>query len=179
MSKKDIEFTTEKRKVSDLIDCDYNPRVLTKKQFQELSQSFKKFGYVEICAINLDNVIIAGHQRIHVMKDLGWNDKEIDVRVPNRQLNKKEFDEYLVRSNKNGGAFDFDMLANSFEIDELIEWGFDIAEFGIDIEEDVKDISDDIKTEYKIEVTCVDECAQETLYDSLKSEGYSCRILTL
>ena len=96
----DIEFSTVKRKISELIDCDYNPRILTKKQYEDLLKSFKKFGYVEICAINLDNTIIAGHQRVHVMKDLGWKNKKVDVRVPNRQLTKKEFDEYLNDKNK-------------------------------------------------------------------------------
>lgn len=120
-----IEFRTEKRKISDLIDCSYNPRTLSKKQYKDLKNSFKKFGYVEICAINTDNTIIAGHQRVHVMKDLGWEDQEIEVRVPNRELTKKEFDEYLIRSNQNGGSYDWDLLANDFEFDELCEWGFD------------------------------------------------------
>lgn len=130
MSKKyeEIKFHTEKRKISDLVDCEYNPRTLSKKQHQDLINSFKKFGYVEICAINLDNTIIAGHQRVHVMKDIGWHDEEIEVRVPNRQLTKKEFDEYLIRSNQNGGSYDWDLLANDFEIDDLLTWGFDEEE---------------------------------------------------
>lgn len=152
--KEEIIFRTEKRKISDLRDCEYNPRTLSKKQYDDLLNSFKKFGYVEICAINTDNTIIAGHQRVHVMKDLGWGDEEIEVRVPNRFLEKKEFDEYLIRSNQNGGSYDWDLLADNFEFDDLCEWGFDkenlINEFDLDIDEDEESEENEIP-ELKIE----------------------------
>ena len=48
--------------------------------------------------------------------------------MPNKKLTKAEFKEYNIRSNKNTGEFDFDLLANNFEIDELLEWGFDESE---------------------------------------------------
>ena len=39
--------------------------------------------------------------------------------------------ELNVRLNKNNGEFDFDLLSNHFEVDELIEWGFDAKEFNM------------------------------------------------
>lgn len=150
MTNQEIEFRTEKRKIKDLIDCTYNPRTLSQKQRNQLLQSFKKFGYVEICAVNADNVIIAGHQRIHVMKHLGWEDREIEVRVPNRLLSKEEFDEYLIRSNLNKGSWDWDLLANDFDFDFLTDVGFEkdtlIENFHLDIQdadiEDVKEVNE-------------------------------------
>lgn len=120
-----IVFSTEKVLVNDLIDHRYNPRILTKKQFKDLKKSFEKFSYVELVAINKDKTIIAGHQRIAVMKELGMGETLVEVRVPNRQLTDKEADEYLIRSNVNGGSFDFDSLANNFESTDLMAWGFD------------------------------------------------------
>lgn len=180
-----IEFRTEKRKISDLIDCSYNPRTISKKQYKDLKNSFKKFGYVEICAINTDNTIIAGHQRVHIMKDLGWEDKEIEVRVPNRQLEKKEFDEYLIRSNQNGGSYDWDLLANDFEFDELCEWGFEkdtlIKDFDLEEENKSEDDENEINCEQKlvVEIEVKNEREQRELFEEMNSRGLKCRVLTL
>lgn len=155
MTKK-LGFSTEKRKVKDLIDYEYNPRVLTQKAYADLKKSFEEFGYVEICVINKDNTILAGHQRVRVMRDLGWDDHEIEVRVPNKPLSEKKFQEYLVRSNKNTGDWDFDILANSFEQDDLYEWGFTESDFEMndwesDLDESVKeDKEDSLKDTIKI-----------------------------
>ena len=120
----DIEWHNETRLIGDLKDHEKNPRVLTKDQMKQLKASFKKFGYCEVVAINLDNTILAGHQRTRTMKILKMDKKPIDVRVPNRMLTPEECDEYLIRSNKNTGEWDYDMLANQWDVDKLIDWGF-------------------------------------------------------
>ena len=96
-----LKWHNEKRKVSDLIPFKKNPRKITDEQREDLKKSLDKFDLVEIPAINTDNKIIAGHQRIAIMHLLGRGKEEIDVRVPNRKLTKAEFEEYNLRSNKN------------------------------------------------------------------------------
>lgn len=81
-----LEWHTEKRKVKDLIAFEYNPRRLTEEKKQRLRASLEKFNLAEIPAINLDNKIIAGHQRVYVMLELDRGEDIIDVRVPNRML---------------------------------------------------------------------------------------------
>ena len=120
-----LEWHNEKRKVNDLIPYDRNPRLLTEKQAEDLRRSLEKFGLVEIPAIDTDNRIIAGHQRMKIMQLLERGNEEIDVRVPNRKLTDEEFDEYLIRSNRNVGSWDYDSLANNFEMNDLVDWGFD------------------------------------------------------
>lgn len=105
-----LSWKTEKRKVKDLIPADYNPRQMTDKQAKELEKSLKKFGLVEIPAIDLDNTLLAGHMRMATMIQLGRGEEEIDVRVPNRKLTDAEAKEYNLRSNKNTGEWDMDKL---------------------------------------------------------------------
>ena len=50
-----------------------------------LNKSLKKFDVVEIPAIDLDDRILAGHQRIKALQLLGRGDGYIDVRIPNRK----------------------------------------------------------------------------------------------
>lgn len=102
-----------------------NPRSLSKKQYGVLRKSFEEFDYAELVAVNTDLTILAGHQRVHIMLDMGWGDKEIEVRMPSRKLIKREADEYLIRSNQNGGDWDFDILANEFDSNDLLAFGFE------------------------------------------------------
>lgn len=121
-------WKTEKRKISDLIPYDQNPRTMTKKQAEDLKKSLERFNLVEIPVVDTRDRIIAGHQRLKILIMLGRGEEEIDVRVPCRELTDKEFQEYLIRSNKNTGSFDFDILANAFDTVDLVEWGFDQKE---------------------------------------------------
>lgn len=122
---------TEKRKVKELKAHQKNPRVLLDAKAEILKESFDKFDLVEIPVVDLDNTIIAGHQRITVMLRLGRGEEEIDVRVPNRALTEEELDEYNLRSNISIGEWDWDAL-QSYDIDDLLKVGFeenDLAKF--------------------------------------------------
>jgi len=114
---------TEKRKVSDLVPYEKNPRKLSDFMAQKMKESLENFNLVEIPAIDTNNMIIAGHQRMKIMLALGRGDEEIDVRVPNRALTEKEFKEYNIRSNLNVGDWDWSQLD---DIDEafLLDLGF-------------------------------------------------------
>ncbi|MEM0167474.1 MAG: DNA modification methylase [Thermoplasmatales archaeon] len=140
---KKLAWTTEKRKVGDLKDHPSNPRTLSKASHDELIKSFDEFDYVELVAVNTDNTILAGHQRVHIMMELGWQDIEIEVRVPNRDLTKREAKKYLLRSNKNVGDWDWDLLANDFELDELLEVGFTEEEMVGNFDEEDEETSDE------------------------------------
>ena len=120
-----LKWHTERRKINELIPFEANPRQMTKKQVEDLKRSVEKFGLVEIPAIDLDNKIIAGHQRLKIMQILGRGEETIDARLPNRKLTETEFKEYCIRSNKNSGEWDYGILKNEFDAGELEGFGFD------------------------------------------------------
>ena len=122
-----LEWHTEKRKIKDLLPTENNPRKMTKEKSEQLEKSLKKFNLVEIPAINKNNKILAGHQRIKILKALGRENNEIEVRVPSRPLTEVEAKEYLIRSNKNTGEFDLELLTD-FDEDMLADIGFDNLE---------------------------------------------------
>jgi ParB-like chromosome segregation protein Spo0J len=119
-----LTWNTEFRKLSQLKGYSKNPRQISKEQFQHLLNSMEKFDYVELVAIDQDNTIIAGHMRVKALKKLKKGSENIEVRVPSRKLTEEEFREYLIRSNRNKGDFDFDILANEWEPLDLLKWGF-------------------------------------------------------
>lgn len=142
-----LTWHTESRLVDDLIPYEKNPRTLSDKQRRDLEASITKFNLVEIPAINTDNTVVAGHARLKIMQALGRGQEEIEVRVPNRLLSKSEFEEYLLRSNRNTGSWDYELL-KSFDTSFLLGIGFDDGDLS-DIWDDVLELEDDSFDEEK------------------------------
>ena len=147
---KKLQRHTVQKKVNELILQEVNPRIITDKQMLDLKKSLKKYNLVEIPAIDLNDKILAGNQRIKALQLLNRGEEIIDVRIPNRQLTEKEAKQYLIASNALGGDWDFESL-KSFDLDILMEAGFDqiqLAKFW-DEEKEVVDDSFDVDKEIK------------------------------
>ena len=145
-----LQWHTVQKRVNDLTPQEVNPRVITDKQMSDLKKSLKKYNLVEIPAIDFNGKILAGHQRVKALQLLNRGEDIIDVRVPNRQLTEKEAKQYLIASNSLGVDWDFESL-KSFDLDILMEAGFDqiqLAKFW-DEEKKVVDDSFDINKEIK------------------------------
>lgn len=122
-----LTWHNEKRKVNNLLPYQHNPRKLSDEKRELLVKSLEKFNLVEIPVINLDDALIAGHQRIKVLQLLGRGEEEIDVRVPNRQLTGREFKEYNITSNVQVGVWDVDILNDVFDDIDLGGLGLDVG----------------------------------------------------
>jgi hypothetical protein len=120
-----ITWTLREFKISELTDYAKNPRSLTKKQFDQLKASLDKFGMIDKPIVNADaaHTLIGGHQRVKVLR--AERAASVECWYPSRELDDKEVEELNIRLNKNTGAWDFDILANQFEVPDLIEWGFE------------------------------------------------------
>lgn len=129
MGEDKITWTNERRKLSDLIPWPRNPRQIKGDQAKRLVQSFDEFGQVETIAIGPGNEVYNGHQRLNVLAGKYGKDYEVEVRVSSRALAEKEREKLTVFLHKGAaGEWDFDTLANEFELDELLEWGFEARE---------------------------------------------------
>lgn len=159
-----MKWTNEKRKVLELKEWGRNPRLISKDGLDKLQKSISSVGYIEPIAINTDGTIIGGHGRKQALLKLKID--EVDVRVPERTLTEKEIEEANIRLNKNiAGEFNFDALANDFEIEDLLEWGFEEYEFGVssDIEEEGE--PEDIKESIKLTDVVCPKCDAEFQVD--------------
>jgi DNA modification methylase len=149
-----LAMQTTERKISELIPAEYNPRQLSDKQHEDLKASLTRFGAVDPAIVNIHpdrkDIIVGGHQRLKVAKSLGWETfpcVEVNLtRDQERELN--------VRLNKNTGSWDWNILGDLFQAEELKEWGFSDEElFGnIEVEEseaqeDNYEIPDEIETD--------------------------------
>jgi DNA modification methylase len=126
-----IEWTTEQRKLKDLAEWPKNPRQLSQHDAEHIQRSIDKFGLADPLVVNADGRIIGGHQRKRIMllMDEYGEDAVIDVRIPSRQLTESEAEELAIRLNRNSGNWDWDILANEFDVDALLDYGFSEYDF--------------------------------------------------
>lgn len=122
----------KKYKIEELIPATYNPRKnLTPEdnEYQKIKRSIEEFGYVEPIIINKDKTIIGGHQRLNVLRDLGY--KEIDV--IEIDIDKTKEKALNVALNKITGEWDMDKLGSL--LNELNDEQFDLKLTGFDASE--------------------------------------------
>ena len=126
----------ETKKLSDLKAAPYNPRTSNKKQEKNLKESLSKFGLVEPIIFNQrTGYIVGGHFRVRELKKLGY--KSVDCVIVD--LSEEDERELNIRLNANTGAWDFDLLANEWNVDELVEWGLEGIPFDMSEEETIKE----------------------------------------
>ena len=133
----------ETKLIKDLKPATYNPRQISTKQYKDLKASIKKFGLVDPIIINQNgNVVVGGHQRLKICKEL----KHIEIDCVVLDLSKEEERELNIRLNKSGGEFDMDILANEFDVENLVDWGFKHVELGLNIDKIDENYTRKIKT---------------------------------
>lgn len=122
---------------SELLPATYNPRKWNEEAITQLTESIKRFGLVDPIVVNgapdRKNIVIGGHFRLKVAKDLGF--KEIPVvyiNIPDLEKEK----ELNLRLNKNVGDWDWSLLAEFGET-TLADVGFSSEQL-----DDIFDIED-------------------------------------
>lgn len=117
-----INWKLETIPIKDLKEHPKNPRQISKDQFQRLSNLIAKFGLIDKPIVNLDRMIIGGHQRVKVLKKMKV--KEVECWIPDHQLTDEEIDHLCIGLNLNQGTFDYDILANQWDAIDLLKYGF-------------------------------------------------------
>lgn len=117
-----INWTLQTISIKQLKANPKNPRQISKEQVQHLEELIKKYGMIDKLVVNADMMVVGGHQRLKILKKLKI--KEVECWVPDRLLDKDELDHLCVGLNLNQGKWDYDILANEYEMIDLLKWGF-------------------------------------------------------
>lgn len=169
----------EKVKIGEVKNNPSNPRIIKDDKFRKLVKSIQDFPQMlELRPIVVDenNIVLGGNMRLKACKEAGLKDVYI---VKAENLTEEQKQEFIVKDNVGFGEWDWDMLANEWDIEKLDEWGLDVPKIMDSSEDDLKDLSSTIDNLYRIEILCKDEEHQENTYNKLIEQGYECRLLTL
>jgi hypothetical protein len=177
----------QKSKISEIKLNPNNPRLIKDDKFKKLVQSIKDFPEmldIRPIVVNQDMVILGGNMRFKACKEAGL--KEVPIIVADN-LTEEQQREFLIKDNTSGGEWDFEMLANEWDVEQLEDWGLDIPSFEADVDyseknkelnlNDFEDQKYTIKLEYseddynlvKERLQELGQTAEKILYDALIS----------
>jgi hypothetical protein len=117
-------------KISDVKSNPNNPRLIKDDKFAKLVQSLKDFpemANVRPIVVNQDFVVLGGNMRLKAMKEAGW--KEVPVQVVDWSEDQQK--EFIIKDNVGFGEWEWDMLANEWEVEDLEKWGLDVPGFDL------------------------------------------------
>lgn len=135
-------------KISDIKPNPNNPRIIKDDKFKKLVESIKSFPEmldIRPIVVNKDMIILWGNMRFLACKE-AWL-KEIPVIVAH--LTEKQENEFIIKDNVSGWEWDWDILANEWDKEELEEWWLDVQFETVEpeAEEDDFEVDEWIKTD--------------------------------
>ena len=142
----------QKWKLSEVKANPNNPRSIKDDKFKKLVQSIKDFPeMLELrpIVVNNDGVVLGGNMRLKACKEAGL--KEVPV-IKASELTEEQQKEFIIKDNVGFGQWDWDLISNEWNVDELNNWGLDVVNFDNDIDLDAffEESSEEKNNSFKI-----------------------------
>jgi len=129
-----------------------NPRYIKDHKFEKLVKSIKEFPQMldlRPIVVNQDMIVLGGNMRLRACREAGLTEVPI---IYADNLTEEQQKEFVIKDNSSFGEWDWDILANEWDTEQLIDWGMDIPDdWAVDevleAEEDNYEAADDIQTD--------------------------------
>jgi DNA modification methylase len=129
----------KKVKISEVKLNPNNPRLIKDDKFKKLVQSIKDFPEmlnIRPVVVNQDMIILGGNMRYKACKEAGLK----EIPIIKTDLTEEQQREFLIKDNTSGGEWDWEVLANEWDTDQLEAWGLDLP---IDFNTEVLEAEED------------------------------------
>jgi DNA modification methylase len=143
---------TEQVNISEVKPNPNNPRIIKDDKFAKLVQSIKDFPkMLEIrpIVVNSDMIVLGGNMRLKACKEAGL--KKVHI-IKADDLSEEQQREFIIKDNVSGGEWDWEQLANEWDVEQLDAWGLDVPDFTA---EEIEAEEDDFDTTPPIEAITV------------------------
>lgn len=137
-------------KIKDIKSNPNNPRVIKDDKFHKLCESIKEFPrMLELrpIVVNDDMVVLGGNMRLKALKHLGLTEAPV---IKASELTEEQQRQFIIKDNAGFGEWDWEMLANEWNLEELDKWGIDVPAFPeteLEAEEDNYEVPEQIETD--------------------------------
>jgi DNA modification methylase len=136
--------------ISQVIPNPTNPRIIKDDKFKKLVKSIEEFPQMlELRPIVVDSnmVVLGGNMRLKACLAAGL--KEVPIIVAD-QLTDAQKGEFIIKDNVGFGEWDWDLLANEWDVEALTDWGLELPFDNtpvLEAEEDDYEAPSEIKTD--------------------------------
>lgn len=113
-------------KIKDIKNNPNNPRIIKDDKFKKLVASIREFPkMLEIrpIVVNDDMVVLGGNMRLKAIKELGLTEAPV---IKISDLTEEQQKEFIIKDNVGFGEWDWEQLANEWDVQDLDKWGLDI-----------------------------------------------------
>jgi DNA modification methylase len=103
-----------------------NPRHIKDHKFTQLVKSIRHFPemlQLRPIVVDSDNIVLGGNMRLKACIEAGL--KEVPIIVAS-ELTDEQQKEFIIKDNVGFGEWDWEQLANEWEIEQLSDWGLDL-----------------------------------------------------
>lgn len=155
-----------------------NPRLIRDEKYEKLRKSIledpEMLQLREILVIKHGKkyVTIGGNMRYRVLKELGHT--EIPCKIIPEGTSIEKLKAYTIKDNAGFGEWDFDMLANDWNLEDLDTWGVDIPGVDADMSPDVPEEAEE--DNYQIPDEIKTDIVEGDLFE-IKSQGLTHRLI--
>jgi hypothetical protein len=118
-----------------------NPRLIKDDKFKKLVTSLRDFPEMMekrpmVCVTDTDGKLypLGGNMRLKALKELGYKEIPDNWVMLADEWSEEKRKEFTIKDNVGFGEWDWDTLANEWNVEELAEWGLDIPNFEIEPE---------------------------------------------
>jgi hypothetical protein len=129
-----------------------NPRIIRDGKFKKLVQSIKDFPQMlDLRPIVVDEnyIVLGGNMRLKACMAAGL--KEVPILIAD-QLTEQQKAEFIIKDNVGFGEWDWEALANQWDVELLAEWGMDVPYTEDDIQEMTNPTNDDSEKPFAVEL---------------------------
>lgn len=105
-----------------------NPRIIKKDKFDKLVKSIKQFPEMleaRPLILNKENIVLGGNMRLKALQKAGIT----DVPVIHVDWDADKESEFIIKDNLSYGEWDYDIIANEWDVIKLDDWGFDLPKY--------------------------------------------------
>jgi DNA modification methylase len=161
-----------------------NPRIIKDDKFDKLVKSIQEFPEmlaIRPIVVNSDMMVLGGNMRLRACQKAGF--KEVPV-LKADDLTPEQQKRFIITDNASFGAWDYDVLANEWEVADLEAWGVDVPDWceTMEAKEDNYEVPDEIKTDIVIgdlfeigqhRLLCGDSTDSDQLTKLMNGEKYN------
>lgn len=143
-------------KIKDIKPNLKNPRVLKDEKFEKLKRSISEFPeMLELrpIVVDADMMVLGGNMRLRALQDLGV--QEVPVLIAS-ELTEEQQRQFIIKDNVGFGEWDWDILGNEWDSQELEDWGLDVWQPDEAIELEAEDDNYEVPDEIQVDVVLGD-----------------------
>ena len=123
-------------KLTNLKSNPSNPRIIKDDKFKKLVKSIKDFPEMMdkrpiICVTDVDGKLypLGGNMRLKALQELNFKEIPDSWVMLADNWTQEQRKEFIIKDNVGYGEWDWDDLANNWDVEKLDEWGLDIPDF--------------------------------------------------